>query len=172
MSKYVSLIGALLLLCVVPFFLKDAQGEPIMSWAFIQQQLGKGLEPFQEAADGVKDAAGVETEPTPSGIYKWQDKNGKWHFGDAPRQGAEEVRINPNVNIVQLPTAKKPDEEESSGPSVTVLKDKNTADANDIGLSANPLERIKDGIELKSQVDELTKQIEARNKAMDEAFLK
>lgn len=171
MSKYVSLLGALALLCVVPFFLKDANGEPVMSMEFVKQQLAKGLEPFQEAADEVKGAAGVESQPAPSGIYKWQDANGKWHFGDAPRQGAEEVHIDPNVNIVQLPSGKKEEDEDSSGPSVTVLRDGSSSDSDDIGLSGNPIERIKDGMELKSQVEELTKQIEARNKAMDETFI-
>jgi len=42
------------------------------------------------------------TEENPSGIYKWQDDQGTWHYGDAPPNTAQstEMKIDLQQNVV------------------------------------------------------------------------
>jgi len=41
-------------------------------------------------------------EENPSGIYKWQDEQGTWHYGDAPpdRKQATEMNIDLKQNVI------------------------------------------------------------------------
>jgi len=172
MSKYISIILGLLLLLVVPFFLKDSSGEPIMSLDFVKQQFGKGLEPFQDLSDHVQEESGMGGGSAPApGVYKYQDENGNWHFGDMKTAGAEEVAIRKQINTVQLPSGSDEEEEEERGSQVTVLRDgstSNTSDDDDLSLSANPIERMQQGMKMAEQVQDLSKQMDARNQAMEE----
>lgn len=168
MAKYTSIILGLLMLLVVPFFLKNSDGEPMMTMDFVKNQLAQGLEPFKDLKEHVEDETGMAGPAPGSGVYKWQDENGKWHFGDMAVEGAEEVKISTQMNIVQLPSGVSEDEEEASGDSrVTILRDSSKAD-DDLSLSANPIERIKQGLDMKDQAKDLGKQIEARNEALDQ----
>jgi hypothetical protein len=38
-------------------------------------------------------------------VYKWKDKNGAWHYGDRPTQGAEPVEIKPSSGTGQYSPA-------------------------------------------------------------------
>lgn len=97
----VMLLGAL----VVPFFIKNKQGQPMLSLPTVDD-----LKP-----DLGKDIDILSGERV---FYKWKDENGVWQFGDERPEGVTNVMpvsVNVNANIMQsLPKEKV----ESSGLAV------------------------------------------------------
>lgn len=84
------ILGAL----IVPFFIDNQQGEPMLSLP-----TGKDLIPDLPSSQSTE-ALGLPVNK----IYKWQDAEGQWHYGDtAPSQNLKvvEVQINTNTNIIQ-----------------------------------------------------------------------
>jgi len=52
-----------------------------------------------------------------TGVYKWQDSNGRWHYGDKPPADAQiqMVDVNPNRNIIAGAPQKEKEEQVQNG---------------------------------------------------------
>jgi len=87
----VMLCGAL----AVPFFINNQEGEPMLS--------------LPKPSDLLPGAGSQNTRHIPaiSGsqtVYKWQDKDGVWHYGDTPPTDISHVstlEVNSNTNLIQ-----------------------------------------------------------------------
>jgi len=90
-------------------------------------QLPFGLEGLQQKASSLskqveKSFSGAEENP--SGIYKWQDEQGTWHYGDAPpdHKQATEMNIDLKQNVIDAvvsrdkPAAKAEEKTSSESP--------------------------------------------------------
>lgn len=89
------LAGAL----AIPFFMKNKQGEPMMSLPGL-----KDLSP----------SSIVSNVPSPASnrtVYKWKDHNGVWHYGDQPPEGVQfsTLVVNDKTNIIQSTPVPKTD---------------------------------------------------------------
>lgn len=75
----------------IPFFMKNKQGEPMMSLPEI-----KDLSP----SEMISSTPGISSERT---VYKWKDANGVWHYGDQPPEGSQfsTLVVNDQTNIIQ-----------------------------------------------------------------------
>ncbi|MDQ7074282.1 MAG: DUF4124 domain-containing protein [Gammaproteobacteria bacterium] len=69
---------------------------------------------FSSLKNQVENITGSEKNSSESGIYKWQDQQGEWHYGDAPPNtaSATPMHINLQQNVINAVTAKKPQHEE------------------------------------------------------------
>lgn len=61
--------------------------------------------PSLDAGQLVEDAKRLGGEaagekPVPTKVYKWTDANGVVHYGERPAEGAQELSINPDQNIL------------------------------------------------------------------------
>lgn len=76
-----------------PFFMENHKGEPMLSLP------GKAdLMPDSDAASSIGLPA------TTTQVYKWQDKDGVWHYGDVPPAGlksVETVEVDSRTNVIQ-----------------------------------------------------------------------
>lgn len=71
------------------FIIPGPDGRPLMSWDRLTLPELPGV------------GAGGSGEVT---VYKWQDADGRWHYGEKPQQGSVAVRLDPRVNL--LPAAR------------------------------------------------------------------
>jgi hypothetical protein len=95
------LIGALIIACIAPLFIKGPEGEPIM----ILEDWKPSLSPWLKEALGFvshkADAtAGVVRKPDI--VYRWQDEEGQWHFSSAPPAdtAAEVMTLTGDINTI------------------------------------------------------------------------
>lgn len=75
----------------IPFFMKNKQGEPMMSLPEIKDLTPSSL---------VSNTPNMSSDRT---VYKWKDANGVWHYGDQPPEGSQfsTLVVNDKTNIVQ-----------------------------------------------------------------------
>ena len=113
------MIVMLIVACVAPMFLKDPNGEPLMTledWtidlpAMISNLLSGDAPEATVAPDG--------TAAQDLVVYKWQDEEGQWHFSNTPNDMATaEVMELSQVNIMEayVPPSAAP---EQAGPGET-----------------------------------------------------
>ena len=95
MKILVKLLLILLVLgAVVPLWLKDPAGRPVMvveDWLRMPAQLdgllAKARRALQTLAAGLESADAVDAGQQPESdaqYYRWQDERGRWHFSDQP----------------------------------------------------------------------------------------
>lgn len=80
-------IALLITALAVPFFIDNKDGEPMLSLP---------------SSDSLK--PGGFSSSTKTTVYKWQDAQGNWHYGDAApeqQQGVATLKINSNTNLIQ-----------------------------------------------------------------------
>lgn len=100
----VMLAGAL----AVPFFINNQQGEPMLS-------LPKPGDLLPGSAS--QQVADLPLMPGSQTVYKWQDKDGVWQYGDIPPSGVQNVStltVYSNTNLIQGLKVEEPEEEEES----------------------------------------------------------
>jgi len=76
----------------VPFFMKNKQGEPMMSLPTLND-----LSPGNIASK----APGISNDRT---VFKWKDEQGVWHYGDQPPANNTQFStlvVNDQTNIIQ-----------------------------------------------------------------------
>ena len=95
------IIVMLLAALAMPFFLKEKNGRP----AFEAPDMGAITE-FSptELFTSKPEEKSIVSDSTH--VYKWQDENGQWHYGDkAPQNQAsrslQTVELDPNTNLIQ-----------------------------------------------------------------------
>ncbi len=95
-SKIAFMLFILGLAVAAPYFINGPDGKSLMS-----------LDDKQEL---------LSTEDTRQTYYKWQDKNGVWHFGDEVLEGvtAQAVDIDTAANIIQSVRLPQMDGEDGS----------------------------------------------------------
>ena len=82
------LIGAL----VLPFFIDNQQGEPMLSLPSAGDLIPSQIEQLPIP------------NPNTTTVYKWQDDKGVWHYGDVPPEGQANIstiEVNSNTNLIQ-----------------------------------------------------------------------
>lgn len=96
-SKIAFMLFILGLAVAAPYFIKGPDGKPLMSFDDKQELLS--------------------TEDTRQTYYKWQDKDGVWHFGDEVPEGvtAQAVDIDTAANVIQSVKLPDKDGEADSG---------------------------------------------------------
>jgi hypothetical protein len=96
-SKIAFMLFILGLAVAAPYFIKGPDGKPLMSFDDKQELLS--------------------TEDTRQTYYKWQDKDGVWHFGDEVPEGitAQAVDIDTAANVIQSVKLPDKDSEADSG---------------------------------------------------------
>lgn len=82
---YFIFVFALIAAVVAPFYLKGPDGMPLMT------------------VDKFVDDNTPEALVTPTEVYRWQDADGVWQFGDEPpaTAGAQAVEIRPNITPIK-----------------------------------------------------------------------
>ena len=92
-----ALLGAL----AAPFFL-TVNGKPVLT------------------IDKVVDDATPDALTTPTEVYRWQDANGQWHFGEAPPEGqsAEQVALEERITGLDAGWHVKPLDSDKPKPEV------------------------------------------------------
>lgn len=93
-------LGILAAALIGPFFINKPDGEPIMSFPTTEN-----LNPTT-LFSGDKPASSAQTSfsPTSTTIFKWQDAQGQWHYGDDPPENNPSVstlQVDTNTNIIQ-----------------------------------------------------------------------
>lgn len=90
----------LIISCIAPLFIEGPDGKPLMTVEEFKAKIAQvaGLVP------------GVEEKqillPAPEKVYKWQDAEGNWQFGDAPPDAdAQEVEVSAVNSMSGDPTA-------------------------------------------------------------------
>lgn len=75
----------------IPFFMKNKQGEPMMSLPGVKDLTPSAL---------VSNPPSLKSDRT---VYKWKDKNGVWHYGDQAPDGAQfsTLVVDDKTNIIQ-----------------------------------------------------------------------
>ena len=94
----------------------------VAALSFLGQQMG--IDPIKVEAPKLP-SFNLPQSGSSSGVYKWQDSEGQWHFGDAPPDNAgmlQQVNINTEQNVVRAfktqapePGAGDPTSTETSG---------------------------------------------------------
>ncbi len=84
-----------------PFFINKPDGEPIMSFPTTDS-----LNPAKLLSGDDKTTPSSNTTSFGSGttVYKWQDAQGQWHYGDQPPENNPSVstlQVDSNTNIIQ-----------------------------------------------------------------------
>lgn len=111
-------VSILLTALAVPFFIDNKDGEPMLSLPNSDSLKPEGF------------SSGTKTT-----VYKWQDAQGNWHYGDAPpeqQQGVATLEINSNTNLIQglkppkaSSTASSPSSATSPAPAAAKMTDSN-----------------------------------------------
>jgi len=165
--KWIYRIFTLILLggaLAVPFFMKNNQGEPMMSLPTLND-----LSPSNIAS---KAPGGVSNDRT---VFKWKDEQGVWHYGDQPPSNSTQFStlvVNDQTNIIQsTPVAK---DEPAPPPTAAVPEDgkagyippKNDEDVLTLERALNIVDdahAVRDMMEQRnSQLDALTGQKEKK----------
>ncbi len=113
--KWIYRIFTLVLLggaLAVPFFMKNKQGDPMMSLPTLNE-----LSPGNIASK----APSISSDRT---VFKWKDKQGAWHYGDQPPSNSTQfstIIVNDQTNIIQPPPV--PQDEPESSPTMLSSKD-------------------------------------------------
>ncbi len=91
----------------IPFFIKNNQGEPMMSLPELKDLAPSAL---------VDKASNAPNDRT---FYKWKDEKGVWHYGDQQPENAQfsTLVVNDNTNIIQSPSL--PEEEPPASTEVS-----------------------------------------------------
>ncbi|HKI75052.1 MAG TPA: hypothetical protein VJ998_10425 [Pseudomonadales bacterium] len=130
---------------VAPFFIKGPNGKPLMS-------LDKWMKPSPRSQ-----AVTTPTGPEKRTIYKWQDKDGTWHFSTEPVEGqaVETMTVEGAVNV--MPIAK------TSTRATQPAKAEAPAEASAPGgLTTISPEKIKQTIEAAAHLQETVDQRKAQ----------
>ncbi len=111
MKKYFTLFMFVALILGPLFFIKNKQGQPMLSL------------PGLDLISGKSGSASISRSPGPANqqFYKWKDASGQWHYGDTPPAGKrfDTVDVNTQANIIKsTPVEKK------SAPAVPLSKPK------------------------------------------------
>jgi hypothetical protein len=99
-----SMIALVILACIIPFFLKGPGDTPLITPDQIKLPDIKlpGRKPVDTHANGPHSKAGTPQKAT---IYRWQDKDGAWHYTDYPNpDGPSQV-----IHITVDPPSKNED---------------------------------------------------------------
>ena len=86
-------IGMLAGALAVPFFINNQQGKPMLS-------LPKPSELLPTTTSQVANPI----NPSSTTVYKWQDQQGGWHYGDeapADTQNVATLQVDSNTNVIQ-----------------------------------------------------------------------
>lgn len=108
------LLVLILLGLVLPFFIKDRSGRPLLSLARLRAHLLRAeLTTLKELTRTAGERAHnllPAAAPQPALVYRWQDDNGTTHFSDRPNPGghSEAVIVNPQANLVPALPAPSP----------------------------------------------------------------
>lgn len=158
MSKLVTFMLAIYVVAIAgAFFIDGKDGKPIASMEKTKNlALGK--------LDFIKDVVDIDYDSVQSdivdsgsaGVYRWKSENGAWVYGDSPpnTNTAELVMIDTQANIL---ASNKPARAEHD----------NTASPNTKGLANIPvLGTVEATKDIKKQISELKKQIQARESQM------
>ncbi len=147
---YRFIIFALLAAAIaLPFFTKNKQGEPMLSLPKV---------------DDLKPGKPSGTEQT---FYKWQDKDGQWHYGDTPPPGGAvvPVTVNPNANVIQsVKPPSKTSSEAPAGTPTTVPGYTPPKPGDDILTLDRAQNIIKDAHGVNSLMEQRNKQLDAATK--------
>lgn len=106
------LMTALVLLAAIglPFFINNQKGEPMLS-----------LPSKDDFLPGTQSAGGIPLPATTTQVFKWQDKDGTWHYGDQPPAGmelVETVEVDSRTNVIQGFRSAEPQPSGSARPAL------------------------------------------------------
>lgn len=147
------LIGALIIACIAPLFIKDGNGRPIMTIKDWKISFPAWVD---DAAYELKDVASGGEMGAGDTVYKWQDEDGQWHFGSEAPEGipAEQMTIDGAATVIPGGVAidQNSRDEDSAGAALPAL-----------GTSVSP-EEIREMFETVDTVKETFAEREAQLK--------
>lgn len=199
MNLFVKLTGFFLILALAaPFVLKGPDGGPLISFKDVESTeggFGKGIDKAQSLLTGpiqsifsfnqansqssLNALGGVAVEPNLSAnshsfqVYKWKDKNGKWHFSDEQNlQGSSELVIIENdASIVEMDNKAlliKMEQIYNANPLDLKTKKSNALDFPDLAAGKLSLKDMLSTFEKAKEVQAVVDtRHEAQNQAMD-----
>lgn len=139
----------------LPFFIDNKDGKPMLSIPEVSD-LVPGTSSSNESSTSM-----ISRERT---VFKWQDSQGGWHYGDTPPPGALNVSsltVDSNTNVIQsIPTEKdKAEEAGLAGDS----QPKNTLPSSDEDLLS--LDRA---MNILNETKDVAAMMEARNDTLNQ----
>jgi len=155
----VAMLGGAMLF---PFFMNNNEGKPMFSLPDTKDLIPSGL------------TSGKTIPALPSRsqtFYKWQDKNGTWHYGDTPPTNGPNfstIEVDSNTNVIQsVPVVSKPEPTAPTSP-LNTPNTPNATNSPDIPLSdVLSLERamnvLNDAQNVQGLMDNHNAQLEAIN---------
>ncbi len=101
------MVGLLIIACIAPLFINGPDGEPLMTINDWKLEIPAELKAvFGDVGSGLDNPI-LETPlsdetPGTARVYRWQDENGQWHFGNTPPdlETGEEIQIS-DVNLIE-----------------------------------------------------------------------
>jgi hypothetical protein len=94
-----------------PFIIKGPNGKPLMSLDRVRVP-AISLPGLAKAATAVKGSVSEasETPAKPIVVFKWCDKNGRWHFSDTAKRGqpAQSLSVDPGANVLHFAATDNP----------------------------------------------------------------
>lgn len=136
------IIVMLMAALAMPFFLKEKNGRP----AFEAPDIGS-MAKFSPTELFSNDPKEISSVSEPTHVYKWQDENGQWHYGDKPpinsqSSSLQTVELDPNTNVIQsLKIPEQESKEDLGNDRAKELVDEMTAPEEDM-LSFERLQNV------------------------------
>ena len=92
----------------------------VAALGFLGQQMG--IDPIKVEAPKLP-SFDLPNSVSNQEVYKWQDSNGQWHFGDAPPDNAgmlQQVSINTEQNVIRAFKTEEPEPEATETPATAM----------------------------------------------------
>lgn len=156
------MIFIVVLACAGPFILKRPDGRPWMTISDLKAP-DIATPDISPLTDQVKKLGGSDEENAAAEqttIFKWQDKDGVWHFSDeaSATTPSEEIRINHNANVVHMEKQQTPKEIPVTKSNEQVVQNESKS----LDTEVSPYEQLPNLIDKAKNVEKLLDQRQQR----------
>ena len=151
------MIFIVVLACAGPFILKRSDGRPWMTFSDLKAP-DLSVPDISPLTDQVKKLHNTNTDNSADQtiVYKWQDRDGVWHFSDKASTSipSEEFAIKHNTNMVHM------EKQEIPGETPRIQADENVVQNETVSLDpkASPYEQLPNLIDQAKNVEKLLDQ--------------
>jgi len=152
------IIFIVVLACAAPFILKRTDGRPWMSFSDLKTP-DLSVPDISPITDQVRKLHNTDSDDVTrhqTTVFKWQDKNGIWHFSDEASTTAEseEIIINHNTNMVHIDTQGTTVEAPQTKSDESLVNNNTQA----LDPDSNPYEQLPGLIDKAKNVEQLLNQ--------------
>lgn len=135
-----------------PFILKKPDGTPWLSLADITRQTDQGI----------KEVQSVLPSKQTTQMFKWQDKEGRWHFSDQPSDQYQSREVTLDAAYNQMKHIELPDG--FGGQNNKTEEQQGSQDGSSVPLTTAPLEKVPDMLK---EIEKVQDRMEERQKILN-----